>query len=77
MKSPTHDCFRLESRAARIAAGIAALGFLAALGFVPGWDRRLFGFSGFFGFIGVAFIIEIVHQVRAKMGRAQIKERGL
>jgi len=35
MKSPTHDGFRFESGAARIAAGIAALGFLAELGFWP------------------------------------------
>lgn len=38
---------------------LAFLGFLAALGFVPGCER-LFGFSGFFGFFGLACIIEMV-----------------
>jgi hypothetical protein len=56
-----NDGFR--SNAARGSLGVAALGFLGALGFVPGWER-LFGFTGFFGFIGVAFIIELVHRVR-------------
>jgi hypothetical protein len=42
-------------------AGIALLGFLGilgALGFIPGW-QCLFGFTGFsgcFGFVGVAHI---------------------
>ena len=41
----------------------AAPGFLASLGFIPGWERML-GFSGFFGFIGVAFIVEMIHRFR-------------
>jgi len=39
--------------------GFSFLGFLCSLGFVPGWERA-FGFSGFFGFIGVAYIIEAI-----------------
>jgi len=42
---------------------IACLGFLGGLGFIPGWER-LFGLTGFFGFFGVAWIIELIHRVR-------------
>ena len=42
---------------------LSCLGFLGALGFVPGW-HKLFGFTGFFGFIGVAFIVEAVYWFR-------------
>ena len=43
--------------ARKVAAIGIALGSLGALGFLPGC-HRLFGFTGFFGFVGVAFIIE-------------------
>lgn len=56
-----NDGFR--SAAARKAAAISVLGFLGALGFIPGWER-LFGFSGFSGFFGLAFIIEAMHRIR-------------
>jgi len=52
-----------ESAAARKTAQLAALAFLAVLGFIPGW-QRLFGFSGFSGFFGVACIIEMVHRLK-------------
>jgi predicted Ser/Thr protein kinase len=49
-----------RSRFAFRLANLSALGFLGFLGFVPlpGW-HRLFGLSGFFGLIGVAFLIEL------------------
>jgi len=53
----------LKSPAATVALQIACLGFLGALGFIPGWER-LFGFTGFFGFAGVACLIELIHRVR-------------
>jgi len=52
-----------ESAVARKTAQLSALAFLAALGFIPGWER-LFGFSGFSGFFGVAIIIEMVHRLK-------------
>jgi hypothetical protein len=44
-------------------AALGALGFLGALGIVPGW-QRLFGFVGFFGLIGVAYMIETIVRFR-------------
>jgi len=52
-----------KSTAAAVCFQIACLGFLGALGLIPGW-KRLFGFTGFFGFIGVACLIETIHRVR-------------
>jgi hypothetical protein len=52
-----------KSAVARKAVPIAALGFLGALGFIPGRER-LFGFTGFFGFIGAAYIVEAIHRAR-------------
>lgn len=54
-----------HSRVAARFFQIACLGFLGALGFVPGW-KRLFGFAGFFGFFGVACLIEGIHRVRRR-----------
>jgi hypothetical protein len=51
------------SPGARVALRIAFLGFLGALGFIPGWER-LVGFTGFFGFIGVAYIIEAIYRFK-------------
>lgn len=49
-------------------ANLSALGFLCFLGFVPlpGW-RSCFGFSGFFGLIGAAFIVD--HFARCRVDR--------
>jgi len=52
-----------KSKAARCCAAISALGFLGALGCIPGWER-LFGLSGLFGFFGVAFMVEAVHRLK-------------
>jgi len=44
------------------------LGFLASLGFIPGWER-MFGFSGFFGFfgfIGIAVLVEAISRRRQR-----------
>jgi hypothetical protein len=57
-----------KSPVARDVFQLSLLGCLAGLGFVPGWER-LFGFSGFFGFIGVAFIVEFVHRVKTRNGQ--------
>jgi tRNA A-37 threonylcarbamoyl transferase component Bud32 len=46
-----------RNRTAIVLLNLSALGFLALLGFVPHWER-CFGFAGFFGFIGVAAIVE-------------------
>jgi hypothetical protein len=54
-----------RSAAARRAVQIGGLGFLGALGLVPGWERLL-GFTGFFGFIGVGFIIETIYRIRKR-----------
>ncbi|HEY2343869.1 MAG TPA: hypothetical protein VGH90_12590, partial [Chthoniobacteraceae bacterium] len=61
------------SRLALQAANLSALGFLCFLGFVPlpGW-HRLFGFSGFFGLIGVAVIIEAVARWSRPAERARL-----
>jgi hypothetical protein len=57
------DVCLFKSPAAATSLRIACLGFLGALGLIPGW-HRLFGFTGFFGFIGVACIIELIHRAR-------------
>jgi hypothetical protein len=59
-----------KSPVARDVLQLSLLGCLAGLGFVPGWER-LFGFSGFFffGFIGVAFVVEFVHRLRNRSGQ--------
>ena len=49
-----------SSATARRAAQLAALGFLGSLGFVPGRERLI----GFFGFIGVAYIIEGAYRIK-------------
>jgi bla regulator protein BlaR1 len=49
--------------ALRIARGGFFLGCLAALGFIPGL-RAMFGFAGFFGLLGIAVLIEVVHKLR-------------
>ena len=54
---------RFTSAVARKTAQISALGFLGGMGLIPGWER-LFGFTGFSGFFGVAIIIETIHRVR-------------
>ncbi|MBI5773656.1 MAG: serine/threonine protein kinase [Verrucomicrobia bacterium] len=46
-------------------ANLSATGFFCFFGFVPlpGW-KWLFGFSGFFGLIGVAMMVEMFHRAR-------------
>jgi len=61
-----------QSRRALLLARLSALGFLGALGFVPGW-HKLLGLSGFFGFLGTAFITEGVH--RYLLWRSEKKQR--
>jgi hypothetical protein len=47
-------------------ANLSALGFLCFLGFAPfPGAKRLFGFSGFFGLIGVAFMVELAKRWQA------------
>ena len=49
------------SRLAFLFANVSALGFLAFLGFLPlaGW-KVCFGFAGFFGLLGVAYLVEMI-----------------
>jgi hypothetical protein len=60
---PRYPGFPFQSPLAMRMAQLACLGFLGALGFIPGW-HKLFGFTGFFGFFGVAFIIEAIYWFR-------------
>jgi hypothetical protein len=62
---PIPTLFGLRAKSARVAAGCSALGFLAGLGFLPGCER-LVGFSGFFGLIGLAVMIEAISRVRCR-----------
>lgn len=57
------DVFGFQSKLARAVARLTFLGFLAGLGFLPGWHRML-GFSGFFGFFGLAVVIEAFARLR-------------
>lgn len=56
-------CF-FRSRAAARCFQLGCLGFLGALGFIPGWER-LFGLSGFFGFFGPACLLEVLRRSRS------------
>jgi serine/threonine protein kinase len=61
------------SRLAFQLANLSALGFLAFLGFVPlpGW-HRCFGFSGLFGLIGVAHLVELLSRKTLRPSTRQI-----
>jgi hypothetical protein len=61
--APLANAWRFKSKLAGGVARLAFLGFLAGLGFIPGW-HRLLGFSGFFGFFGLAVLIETVARLR-------------
>ncbi|MDB6171872.1 MAG: Serine/threonine protein kinase [Chthoniobacteraceae bacterium] len=54
---PIAGSFGIHTTAAVMLLRLSALGFLGFLGTVPG-GKRLWGFSGFFGFIGLAFLVE-------------------
>jgi hypothetical protein len=63
-----------KSRVAGFCTRISALGFLGALGLIPGW-QRLFGLTGFFGFLGVAYIVEAVHRLRLRQAEKARPDR--
>jgi hypothetical protein len=64
-KSNVAGIRRFKSPIAATVFQIACLGFLGGLGFIPGWER-LFCFTGFFGFIGVACLIESIHRTKSR-----------
>ncbi|MGP8020041.1 MAG: protein kinase domain-containing protein [Limisphaerales bacterium] len=57
---------RTALKVARIGWGLGCLGALGFLGSIPGWAwlKCLFGFTGFFGLIGFAVVIELIHRQR-------------
>ncbi|RYD78348.1 MAG: serine/threonine protein kinase, partial [Verrucomicrobiaceae bacterium] len=59
----------IRTTAGAVLARLSLLGFLGFLGTVP-HGERLWGFSGFFGFLGAAFLVELYAKLAPQSRRA-------